>query len=90
MFLWCIDTDLSLMSRSPYDDLSLCIILKALSRKWFILSLSPLLWNIHIRGKYQNCDSINDFMIIHFLLKCIKDAIWVSELSSRPDFFIDN
>ena len=32
MFLWCIDTDLSLVSGSLYDDdLSLYVILKALS-----------------------------------------------------------
>ena len=89
MFLWCIVTDLSaiylsiyLVSSSPYDDdLSLYVILKARSWIRFILLLSPLIWSIHIRGEYPNCDSINDFMVILFLLKFMKGAIWASALS---------
>ena len=47
---------------------------------------SPLLWNIHIRGQYPNCDSINDFMIIRFLLKFIKGAVRATALSFRLAF----
>ena len=43
MFLWCIVTDLSLVSGSPYgDDLSLCVILGALSWVQFILRFHDL------------------------------------------------
>ena len=76
MFIWCIVTDLSLVSSSPHDDdLSLYVILKAFSWIRFILLLSPLLWNIHSRGQYPNFDSINYFIIIRFLLTFIKGAI---------------
>ena len=94
MFLWCIVTDLSLVSSSPYDDdLSLYVILKALSWIRFILLLSPLLWNIHIRGQYPNCDSINDFMTairasaLRFRLGFLhKWLIWSSNFNSWPIF----
>ena len=86
-FLWCIVTDLSLVSSSPYDNnLSFYLILKALSWMRFILLLSPLLWNIHSRGQYPNCYSINDLMIIRFLLTFIKGAIGASALSFRVAF----
>ena len=39
-----------------------------------------------IRGQYPNCDSINDFMIIRFLLTFIKGAIRASALSFRFAF----
>ena len=32
------------------------------SCKWLILLLSPLPWNIHIKGQYPDCDSIKDFI----------------------------
>ena len=87
MFLWCIFTDLPLVSSSPYDyGLSLYVILKALSWIRFILLLSPILWNIHIGWQYPNCDSINIFMIIHFLLIFIKGVIRASALSFRLAF----
>ena len=42
----------------------------------------------HIRGHCLNCDSINNFMIIRFLLKFIKGAIQASVLSFILAFFL--
>ena len=88
MFLWCIATDLSLVSSSAYDyDLSLYVVLKALSWIRFILLLSPpLLWNIHNRGQHLNCDSVIDFMIIRFLLTFTNGATRASASSFRLVF----
>ena len=36
----------------------------ALSCNLFILLFSVLLWYIHTRGQYPNCDSMNAFIII--------------------------
>ena len=86
MFPWCIVTDLSLVSSSPYDeDLSLYVILKALSWIRFFCYLNPLLWNTHIGRQQPNCNSMNDFIIIRFLLRIIKCLIRASALSFSLD-----
>ena len=66
--LWIIN-ELSLSrSSSKVHWWSLYTILKARSCILFILWLSFLLWNIHINGQYENCERINTFIILHFLL----------------------
>ena len=46
------------------DDLSLYVILNALSCIQFILLLRLRLWNIQTNGQYPNCDSIKAFITI--------------------------
>ena len=64
MFLWCIVTELSFSSKFwKDDDLSLYVILNALSCIRFILLLRLRLWNIQTNGQYPNCHSIKAFII---------------------------
>ena len=42
------------------------------SCKRLILLLSPLPWNIHIKGQYPTCDSIKDFIKTLLCLMLIK------------------
>ena len=56
------------------DDLSLYVILNALSCIRFILMLRLRLCNIHTNEQYPSCDSIKAFIIIIFLSACMKDA----------------
>ena len=67
IFPWCIVTELSFWSKFwKDDDLSLYVILNAVSCIRFVLLLRPRLWNIQTNGQYPNCDSMKAFIIILF------------------------
>ena len=75
-FPWCIDTELSFSHSSRnIEDLSSCVILRAPSYIRFILLLSPLLWNIHIRRQYPNLDSTKAFIVFLLCFKSMNGAI---------------
>ena len=42
------------------------------SCNWLILLFTPLTWNIHIKGKSPNCDSIKDFIKTFLCLMLMK------------------
>ena len=65
--LWCVVTELSFSSNFwKDDDLSLYVILNALSYIWFILLLRLRLWNIQTNGQDPNYDFVKAFIIIVF------------------------
>ena len=69
IFLWCIVAELSFSSKFWKDDnLSLYVILIALSCIRFILLLKLRLWNIQTNGQYKNCDSIITFHYHSFFI----------------------
>ena len=87
IFLWCIVTELSFSSKFwKDDDLSLYVILNALSCIRFILLLRFRLWNIQTNRQYPNGDSVKAFIIIVFLSTIMKGARWTRALSFWHSF----
>ena len=86
-FLWWLVKNMSNSSSSSNVDLkSLYAKRKALSCSLFILLLRVLLWNIHIRGQYSNCDSMKAFITVLNLSVLKKCEILESACNLRLTF----